>query len=146
MSCRQFYRSPGSGSGELPRSTGKYLSELHCCRFPLDMANCTRFADSVIQITISAGILTYYPHREGRGKITKVLRSSPIRSTTSKSFEVHTSSGSLLEDSARNTFSSHKSDRIMREWPPLSDDVTQALDGFAIAGPMICKLRPLKII
>src|SRR6266481_2873548 len=130
---------------EPPRSAEKYLSELYCCRFPRDMANFVQCADSVIQITIPAGILTYYPGREGRGKMTKVLRSSSIRWTTSKSFPIHADGALLLGNPARNTSRPHKSDRITREWPSLRDDVTQALDGFAIARPMICQIRPLNL-
>jgi hypothetical protein len=37
------------------------------------MANSLRFADFVIQITVSAGILAHYPAWEGGGKMTKVL-------------------------------------------------------------------------
>jgi hypothetical protein len=110
------------------------------------MANFVNFADSVIEVTVPAGILTYYPAREGRGKMIEVLRSSSIRWTTSQSFPIHVGGALLLDSPARNTFSPHKSDRITREWPSLRDDVTQALDGFTIAGPMICKLRQLKII
>jgi hypothetical protein len=124
----------------------KNLSALHCCRFPLDMANFVKFADFVIQITVLAGILAHYPAWEGRGKMPEVLRSSSIRWTTSQSFPIHADGALLLDIPARNTFPPHKSDPITREWPSLQDDVTQALDGFAVAGPMICKLRPLKII
>jgi hypothetical protein len=145
ISCRQFYRSPALCWRGAPRSTEKYLSELYCCRFPLDMANFVKFADSVIQVTVPAGILTYCPDREGRGKMIEVLRSSSIRWTTSKSFPIQVNCAFLLDNPARNTFRPHKSDRITREWPSLRDDVTQALDGFAIAGPMICKIRPLKL-
>ena len=135
----------GPGSREPPRSAEKYLSELYCCRFPRDMANFVQFVDSVIQITILAGILAYYPAREGRGEMTQVLRSSSIRWTTSKSFPTHVDGTLLLDNPASNTSRPHKSDRITREWPSLRDDVTQALDGFAIAGPMICQIRPLNL-
>ncbi|MGB6395128.1 MAG: hypothetical protein WBF73_05545 [Bradyrhizobium sp.] len=88
---------------EAPRSTEKYLSELYCCRFPLDMANFARFADSVIQVTVPAGILTYCPDREGRGKMIEVLRSSSIRWTTSRSFLIHVDCAFLLDNPASNT-------------------------------------------
>ena len=145
MSCRQFYRSPARCERGAPRSAEKYLSALYCCRFPPDMANSVRFADSVIQITISAEILTYYPDREGRGKMTEVLCSGSIHWTTSKSFQTRVDGVFLLDYPARNTCQPHRSDRITRDWPSLRGDVTQALDGFAIAGPMICQIRPLKL-
>ena len=47
---------------------------------------------------------------------------------------------SILGCSAHNAVKSHRSNRINDECALREDEVTQAIDGFAIAGPMICKL------
>jgi hypothetical protein len=78
--------------------------------------------------------------------MTEVLCSGSIRRTTSRSFKTRVDGALLLDYPARNTSKTRKSDQMPCEWPSSRDHVTQALDGFAIAGPMICKLRPLKII
>jgi len=62
------------------------------------------------------------------------------RSTTSKSLPIHMHGAFLLNNAAHNTSLSQKSDRIDRGCALREAEVTQAIDGFAIAGPMICQL------
>jgi hypothetical protein len=50
---------------KFPRRARKYLSGLYCRRFPPHMANSAGFADSVIQITVLAGISAHNPAWEG---------------------------------------------------------------------------------
>src|SRR5437588_12142516 len=109
------------------------------------MANSAGFVDSVIQITVLAAILAHYPAREGRGKMSEVLRSITIRTTTSPDISIHVRCAFLLHKSANNTFRSNKPRRINRGCALRRREVTQAVDGFAIARAMISKLRPLKL-
>ena len=75
----------------------------------------------------------------------KVLRALYIHSMTSKRVVIHVAVRSIFGRLVNNTFQSRKSNRISHGCALREDEVTQAVDGFAIAGPVICKLRQLKL-
>lgn len=68
-----------------------------------------RLVDSVIQITVLAGILAHCPGWEGRGKMAEVLGLGSMGWNTSKYSTIHVDSAVLLVNSAMNTFPMDKS-------------------------------------
>jgi hypothetical protein len=130
---------------KLPRSVSKCVPGLYRRRFPPGMANSSEAVDFVIWITVLAGFLGHCSAWGGRGKMLKVLRALYIHSMTSKRVVIHVAVRSIFGRSVNNTFQSRKSNRISHGCALRGDEVTQAVDGFAIAGPVICKLRQLKL-